>query len=299
MDGTEEVQLSRSSSPTHYYSGHKYFNNTHNNRVDIHTLNRHNKYGSFTNNRKHFQNKLISKSTSSLSTSPLQSTDANTPFSQYTPDPCYNILSNESLASLNVNLDPNDYYINSKDDISIGSKDDLSDGDIDIDVDDLDGDDQIGVHLIDSSSNCSFMSSTLSKPSKTGTTTTEDIMHKIIKDNRESSHHPLLGMILVTLSAVLYAALNLSVKALMYETPWQELMFIRMFITWLATLIWMLVQYKGKLHLCGPSHQRLLLAIRAFFLWGAMFTCWWSFEFLPVGMLCYLHILRFCDFATL
>ena len=60
-------------------------------------------------------------------------------------------------------------------------------------------------------------------------------------------------------------------------------MFIRMFITWIATLIWMLVQYKGKLHLCGPSHQRLLLSIRAFFLWGAMFTCWWSFEFLPVG----------------
>jgi len=35
--------------------------------------------------------------------------------------------------------------------------------------------------------------------------------------------------------------------------------------------------------LFGPKHQRILLFVRAFFLWGAMFTCWWSFEYLPVG----------------
>ena len=112
------------------------------------------------------------------------------------------------------------------------------------------------------------------------------IDEQIIRENREDSHHPLLGMILVTLSALLYAALNLSVKALMYETPWQELMFIRMSITWSATMVWILAQYRGKLKFCGPSHQRIWLLVRGAFLWGAMFTCWWSFEFLPVGMYC-------------
>merc|ERR1719300_719697 len=90
-------------------------------------------------------------------------------------------------------------------------------------------------------------------------------------------------MILVTLSAIMYAGLNLSVKVLMFDTPWQELMFIRMGITWMATCVWIFVQYKGKMSLFGPKKQRLLLFVRAFFLWGAMFTCWWSFEYLPVG----------------
>jgi len=106
---------------------------------------------------------------------------------------------------------------------------------------------------------------------------------EIARENREEAHHPLLGMILVTLSALCYAALNLSVKALMLETPWQELMFIRMSITWSATMVWILAQYRGRLRFCGPSHQRLWLLVRALFLWGAMFCCWWSFEFLPVG----------------
>merc|ERR550532_107140 len=104
-----------------------------------------------------------------------------------------------------------------------------------------------------------------------------------MEQNAESSHHPLMGMILVTLSALMYAGLNLSVKVLMFDTPWQELMFIRMGITWMATCVWIFVQYKGKMSLFGPKKQRLLLFVRAFFLWGAMFTCWWSFEYLPVG----------------
>jgi len=101
--------------------------------------------------------------------------------------------------------------------------------------------------------------------------------------NRKLSHHPLLGMILVTLSAILYAVLNISVKLLMHSTPWQELMFIRMAITWCSTMVWMLAQYRGRISFFGPAQHRLLLVIRGVFLWGAMFACWWSFEFLPVG----------------
>ena len=67
--------------------------------------------------------------------------------------------------------------------------------------------------------------------------------------NIDSKSPPLLGMILVTISAVCYAALNLSVKALMDETPWQELMIIRMGITWIATMVWILWQYKGTMSL--------------------------------------------------
>ena len=171
MESTERSQSSRSiSSTSHYYSGNKYFSN---NDIDKHV----NKYGSFSNNRKHYQNKLSkSSSLSSLNSSPL--IQSNTPFSQYTPDPYYNILSNESINAGNITLDPNQFYINSKDDISIGSKEDLiSDGDIEIDHDD---DENIGVHLIDSSLNCSFISSITSKPSRFGSIITDDIMHKII-----------------------------------------------------------------------------------------------------------------------
>merc|ERR1719464_1880973 len=109
----------------------------------------------------------------------------------------------------------------------------------------------------------------------------EDAQHDTLP-NRKLSHHPLLGMILVTLSAVLYAVLNITVKLLMHSTPWQELMFIRMAITWCSTMAWMLAQYRGRISFFGPSQHRLLLFIRGVFLWGAMFFCWWSFEFLPV-----------------
>eukprot|EP01084_Bolivina_argentea_P139971 246191_1 len=113
--------------------------------------------------------------------------------------------------------------------------------------------------------------------------TSSDIIEQIRHSNDENAHHPLLGMGLVTLAAICYSILNLSVKALMHETPWQEIMFIRMTITWIATMTWIIVKYKCKLNLCGPLNKRILLIIRAIFLWGAMFTCWWSFEFLPVG----------------
>jgi len=109
------------------------------------------------------------------------------------------------------------------------------------------------------------------------------LMMEIENDDESLSSHPLAGMVLVAVSAICYAALNLSVKALMQQTPWQELMLIRMGVTWIFTMLWILIQYRFDMNLFGPPHQRLLLTFRAFFLWGAMFCCWWSFQFLPVG----------------
>ena len=101
------------------------------------------------------------------------------------------------------------------------------------------------------------------------------------------SDHPLLGMILVTISALLHTTLNMSVKTMMHETAWQELMFVRMELTWMLPAIWICVQFRGRLGLCGPSDPKLrwLLLLRGMFLWGSMFTCWWSFEYIPVGTL--------------
>ena len=254
----------RPRSTSTYYSGHKYYNpSTQTPHID--------KYGSFQNNRKHFRNKRTkSLDTLSHSLSSSSSHPQGTPYSEFTPNPFYNLLSSSSLSSSIISLDPNDFYINSKDDISVESNHSDSDSHHD------------GVALIDSSSNCSFGTIDSSKNALTASS----IMDAIMSDNEYGAHHPLLGMTLVTLSAIGYALLNLSVKLLMYETPWTELMFIRMAITWICTTLWILVQYRGKLSLFGPKHQRFLLLLRAFFLWGAMFTCWWSFEFLPVGTLC-------------
>ena len=69
--------------------------------------------------------------------------------------------------------------------------------------------------------------------------------------NRKLSH-PMLGQILATLSAVLYAVLNLSVELLMRDTPWQKLMFIRMAITWCSTM-------DPPLFVCA-AHQPLSLS---------------------------------------
>ena len=158
----------------------------------------------------------------------------------------------------------------------------------------------LGSNSNDRESTSTFDDSRSSSSSGTSTSnelTSEDYEDSLERlDNIDGKKPPLLGMLLVTLSAVCYAALNLSVKALMDQTPWQELMIIRMGVTWAATMVWILVQYRGQMSLFGPKDKRLLLTWRAFFLWGAMFCCWWSFEFLPVGMfvclicLCFLFV---------
>ena len=141
--------------------------------------------------------------------------------------------------------------------------------------------------LNDSSSNWSFQSSKDNSPASYSSSTmsqvsdTDETITSFIELD-----HPLLGMIFVVIAALLYATLNLSVKTLMYETPWQELMFVRMALTWIITTIWMLVQFRGGMNLFGPDNNRIrmLMLLRAICLWGAVLSCWWSFEFLPVGM---------------
>ena len=134
-------------------------------------------------------------------------------------------------------------------------------------------------HVTDvSSSNWSYKSKDTSED-------TDYIYYKIIHDNRESNHHPLLGMLLITISALLHAALNISVKLIMQRTPWHQMMYIRMSVTWVTTCVWLLFKYKGRISLFGPQHRRWLLLLRAGLLWISMFTCWWSFRFLRVGLL--------------
>mmetsp|Transcript_25596 Transcript_25596/g.41794 ORF Transcript_25596/g.41794 Transcript_25596/m.41794 type:complete len:576 (+) Transcript_25596:35-1762(+) len=268
-DKTQQtVKLSRSVSVPHYYSGHKYFNapadvTQRHSLTEFGGYTHDDKYGSFSSNRKHFQNKL-SKSSSNLGKHSYHS----------------------SSTTMSTVSEPT-YYVQHS---NLAESDEDEDADADDNDEDLSWYDShsrdIEVH--ETASNCSFSSTTLTPSNSSAAvcqtpTTRSQVMRHIKRDNYESSHHPLLGMSLVTLSALLYAALNLSVKLLMDETPWQELMFIRMFITWLATMVWILISYKGKLNLCGPRRSRCLLTLRAIFLWGAMFTCWWSFMFLPVG----------------
>ena len=81
---------------------------------------------------------------------------------------------------------------------------------------------------------------------------------------------PLLGMALVTLSASLHSVLNLSVKQLLSECPWHQIMFIRVSVTWLTTVCWLLLK---KQSLFGPRDKRRLRVIRAVYLWGAIFSC--------------------------
>ena len=140
--------------------------------------------------------------------------------------------------------------------------------------------------LNDSSSNWSFQSSRDHSPASYPSSTmsrvsdTDETITSFIELD-----HPLLGMIFVVIAALLYATLNLSVKTLMYETPWQELMFVRMALTWIITTIWMVVQFRGGMSFFGPDNKRIrmLMLVRALCLWGAVLSCWWSFEFLPVG----------------
>ena len=263
--------------PQHYYSGDKYYSHSQQNLYQYEAT----KYGGgAANNRKHYRQKLASKSTTSH---PL---DNESVYS--TPTFLQNSINmmSESLSSLRMHSEPKSYYLD---------RDDLSSANSDMDVideesnDDGEGD---GVRLVDSSSNCSFDTSG-SVPGAPGIRSSDSVQDRISEENKEGNHHPLMGMILVTLSAIMYAGLNLSVKVLMFETPWQELMFIRMGITWMATCIWIFAQFRGKMSLFGPKEARVLLFVRAFFLWGAMFTCWWSFEYLPVGMHSLYSLLNF------
>jgi len=137
-------------------------------------------------------------------------------------------------------------------------------------------------HVMDLLADISFKSH--SKPSPTDYIGV-DIYERILHDIRVDNYHPLHGMILVTISAILYAVLNLSVTSFMFEShiPWQELMFIRMSISWLVTAICIVYQYRCKLFLCGPLRHRRLLLLRSVLCWAAIVQCWWSFEFLPVG----------------
>ena len=77
------------------------------------------------------------------------------------------------------------------------------------------------------------------------------------------SDNPLLGMMLMTISALLHTTLNMSVKTLMYETAWQELMFVRMGITWILSVLWIIVVFRGEINFCGPSSTkfRILLLV--------------------------------------
>ena len=162
---------------------------------------------------------------------------------------------------------------------------------------DRDGDDDDDDEVMDLLANCSFKS--LSIPCQTDYIGV-DIHEKIMADIRVDNHHPLFGMILVTLSALLYAALNLSVSSYLFltATPWQELMFIRMVITWMVTMLWLCWIYPCKLNLRGPSKYRRLMLLRAVFCWGAIVQCWWSFEFLPVGLLLFLFSCIFYIFFS-
>jgi len=261
--------------PQHYYAGDKYFSRSHSPSSSDKYLYQFEatKYGvGAANNRKHYRQKLATKSTTSHPLDDGGYADSNallTPSSFLQNS--INLVS-ESLHSLRtINVDPKSYYL---------THDDLSSANSDIDViDDGETDEDCDGALEVASSSCCSMGSTVSVGGPPGVLTSGSIAAQ----NDDSKHHPLMGMILVTLSAVMYAGLNLSVKVLMAETPWQELMFIRMGITWIATCIWIFVQFRGKMTLFGPKSHRALLLIRAFFLWGAMFSCWWSFEYLPVG----------------
>ncbi|KAI0367898.1 hypothetical protein BV20DRAFT_999743 [Pilatotrama ljubarskyi] len=97
-----------------------------------------------------------------------------------------------------------------------------------------------------------------------------------------------LGMLLVAAAQVFFSLMNVWVKKLnSLDTPVPafELIFVRMAITWLCSIAYMLVPFIVKIPdpILGPKGVRLLLAARGFFGFFGLFGVYYSLQYLSLS----------------